>query len=86
MPSSFAFVPSKKYADAKFVLGIAEETVTEQTSEKAPAVAVIVVVPAFKAFTAPFITVATAGSLLVHVTDGSVALSGLTVACQNAVS
>ena len=45
-------------------------------------VTVIVAVPAFKAVTLPLATDATLESLLLHVTDLSVALSGLTVAVK----
>ena len=60
-------------------------TVTGQVADLPPAVAVIVAVPSFKAFTVPLLTVTTVWSELDHVTVLSVAKIGVTVAVRLAV-
>ena len=71
---SAAFTPDPVF----MVMGTS--TVTVQLAVSPPAEAVIVALPAATAVTTPFATVATDVSLLVQVTEGSVALAGLTVA------
>ena len=61
-------------------------TVMAHVADFSPAVAVMVTLPAFSAFTLPSVTVATVASDEVQVTVLSVALSGLTVAVRVASS
>ena len=84
-----ALAPSTRFRDSLSNLmdstgTNAAVTVTLQVASFAPALAVMVAVPAFTAFTLPSATVATASSEEVQVTILSVASSGFTVAFNSA--